>query len=314
MEITILGTGADFPRPERPLTAVALRMDAELTLLDCGEGTQIAWAEQRLALGSLRRVVLTHLHPAQVLGLPGLLARRAQIQGAGPVDLVGPAGTEALLAPLLHGLGLRLPFALRAVELDGPAPGKKQPLPVAWEDDHGTMRWLPLDHEVPCLGLRYEEQPRPGRFDAQAARARGVTPGPDFGRLQAGQPVTAADGTVVQPHEVVGPARPGRVLAYVSDTAPCPALYRLLDGADLAILGGGWLPEHQAVATSLGQLGARDAARICARSRVRRALLAQLPPRLSDARLAEADALAAEHGEGYRTARVGERVVVEGRG
>ena len=310
MEITILGTGADFPRPERPLTAVALRMDAELTLLDCGEGTQLAWAERQLALGSLRRVVLTHLHPAQVLGLPGLLARRAQIQGAGPVDLVGPAGTEALLAPLLIGLGLRLPYALRAVELDGLAPGKKQPLPVAWEDDHGTMRWLPLDHEVPCLGLRYEEHPRPGRFDPEAARARGVTPGPDFGRLQAGQAVSTADGTVVQPHEVVGPARPGRVLAYVSDTAPCPALYRLLADADLAILGGGWLPEHQAVAASHKQLCLRDAARIGARSKLRQALFTQLPPRLPDGQLAEADALAAEHGEAYRTARVGERVKV----
>jgi ribonuclease Z len=314
MEFTLLGTGSDFPRPDRPLTAGVLRMDSALYLLDCGEGTQQRWAEARLNLAGLRVVALTHMHPAQLLGLPGLLARRGQIPEAGPLTIVAPEGTDEVLVPLLLGLGVRLSYELRFVALSGPAPGKKQPLPVAYRDEHLELRWLPVDHTVPCVGFRSVEHPRPGKFSPQAARARGVAPGPDFGALQGGRAVTAPDGSVVQPDEVVGPPRPGRELAWIADAASCPALYRLLRDVDLAVLGGGHLPEHEALATSNKQLTLRDAARICGRSKVQRALLTQLSPRLTPERLEEADALAAEHGEGYRCGRDGERLVIPGRG
>lgn len=313
MEIILLGTGADIPRPERPLTAAALRMGSALYLLDCGEGTQLPYAALHLGLAGLRLVALTHLHLEQVLGLPGLLARRAQIEGAEPLTIVGPQGTQALIVSLLRGLGVRIPYQLRFVELAGPAPGKKAPLPIAYSDEHLEISWLPLDHTVPCAGFRIQEHPRPGKFSPPAARALGVVPGPEFGKLQAGQAVTAPAGTVVQPADVVGPPRPGRVLAYLSDSAPCPALYRVLDSVDLAVLGGGYLPEHQAVAQRKKQLGLRDAARICSRAGVRRALFTQLSPRLPDDRLDQADALAAQHGEHYRPGRGGERVVVAAR-
>ncbi len=306
MELTILGTGADFPRPERPLTTAALRMDSALYLLDCGEGTLQAFAEARLNLASLRVVALTHLHPAQVLGLPGLLARRGQLGGAGPLTIVAPDGAQAWLVPLLLGLGVKLSFELRLVELSGPAPAKKQPLPVVYQDEHLALRWLPLDHTVPCAGFRLEEHPRPGRFDPAEAQARGIAPGPDFGKLRAGQPVTAPDGSVVQPGDVVGPPRSGRTVAWAADSAPCKALYRLLDGVDLAVVGGGWLPEHAEVAASMKQLTAWDAARICSRARVKQALLTQLSPRVSDGRVGELEAVAAE--QGYRCAVAGERV------
>jgi len=314
MEITLLGTGSEFPRPDRPLTAGVLRVDSALYLLDCGEGSLLRWAEARLNLGGLRVVALTHNHPEQLLGLPGLLARRGQLAEAGPLTIVAPEGAQELLVPLLLGLGVRLSFELCFVVLSGPGPGKKKPLPVAYQDDHLELCWLPVDHSVPSVGYRLVEHPRPGKFSPQAARARGIVPGPDFGKLQAGHGVTAPDGSTVQPDEVVGSPRSGRELAWISDTAPCPSLYRLLADVDLAVLGGGHLPEHQALADSKGQLTLHDAARICGRSKVRRALFTQLSPRLAPERLAEADALAAEHGEGYRCGRDGERLVIEGAG
>ena len=38
-----------------------------------------------------------------------------------------------------------------------------------------------------ALGYALVEEPRPGRFDPERARELGVTPGPDFGRLQRGR-------------------------------------------------------------------------------------------------------------------------------
>ncbi len=313
MEIILLGTGADIPRPERPLSSVALRMGAATYLLDCGEGTQLAYAASSVGLGGLRLVAITHLHADQVLGLPGLLARRGQIEGAEPLTIVGPAGLQELIVPLLRAVGTRIPYELRFLELAGELPGKKAPLPVVYRDELIELCWLPLDHAVPTAGFRVVEHPRPGKFSASAARARGLQPGPAFGQLQAGQAVTAPDGTLVQPDQVVGAPRPGRALAYVSDSGPCPALYRLLDQVDLAVLGGGFLPEHQAVARSKKQLALRDAARVCARSSVRRALFTQLSPRIPDERLDHADTLVAEFSEHYRVGRSGERVTVVAR-
>ena len=45
------------------------------------------------------------------------------------------------------------------------------------------------DHGVPALGFAIVEDPRPGVFDPERATALGVTPGPDFGRLQEGETV-----------------------------------------------------------------------------------------------------------------------------
>ena len=307
MDIILLGTGADVPRHERPLTAMGLRMGRAVYLLDCGEGTQLALAAQHVGLGGLRLVAIPHLHAEQFLGLPGLLARRSQVADAGPLTVVGPHGLEALVMPLLRGLAVRVPYELRFVEVGGDAPAKKAPMPVAWADDLLELRTLPLDHTVPTLGFRLVEHPRPGKFSAAAARARGLTPGPDFGRLQAGESVRAPDGSEVLPDDVVGDPRSGRGVAYVSDTAACPGLYRLLDDVDLAVVGGGWLPEYQAVAKAKKQLSLRDAARVCSRAGARRARFTQLSPRLPDERLDEADALVAELHEHYRVGRVGDR-------
>ncbi|ORZ38846.1 beta-lactamase-like protein [Catenaria anguillulae PL171] len=53
----------------------------------------------------------------------------------------------------------------------------------------------------------------PGKFDVQAAKALGLKPGPNFGRLQRGLSVTLDDGRVIQPSDVVGPAKPAQVFS-----------------------------------------------------------------------------------------------------
>lgn len=311
MDCILLGTSGSAPRPDRPLTTVAVRRGGAAYLCDCPEGTQLPYAAHRVGLRTLRVVALTHLHPEQVLGLPGMLARRSQVADAGPLTIVGPVGTKELLVPLLRGLAMRVPYELRFVELSPEdAPSKKAPLPVAYEDEQVTLRWIPLDHGVFCVGYLFEEPPRPGKFSAKAARALGLPPGPLFGKLQAGEAVTAPDGRLVEPDQVLGPPRPGRVLAYASDTAPCRNLYRLLDDVDLAVLGGGYLPDCEDDATRAMRLSLRDAARICGRAKVRRAVLTLLDVRYGDDVLEEGDTLAAGFGDDYRLGRSGERVEI----
>ena len=108
-----------------------------------------------------------------------------------PLTVHGPPGTEGLLEA--HAPGLRPPVAtgFEIVELE---PGQ------AIERDGYEVAPYPVRHRGPALGYALVEDPRPGRFDVETARALGVRPGPAFGRLQRGETV---DG--VTPDQVVGP-------------------------------------------------------------------------------------------------------------
>ena len=103
--------------------------------------------------------------------------------------------------------------------------------------DRGTERLgcLTVDHAIPCLAYRLD-LPRARRFDPERARALGV-PLPLWKRLQGGSAVSY-DGRRVTPDDVLGPARRGLRLAYVTDTRPTPDLPGFVGGADLLVCEG----------------------------------------------------------------------------
>ncbi|GES97863.1 beta-lactamase-like protein [Rhizophagus clarus] len=57
-----------------------------------------------------------------------------------------------------------------------------------------------------CKGPDYK-----GKFDPVAAKVLGLEPGPQYAELVRGNSVTAPNGTVVHPYQVIGPSRPGLV-------------------------------------------------------------------------------------------------------
>lgn len=68
---------------------------------------------------------------------------------------------------------------------------------------------LPLGFQPYPAAVSYfiQAHPLPGKFDVDRARARGVVPGPDFGRLQKGHAVRNKHGATVLPQDVMGPQR-----------------------------------------------------------------------------------------------------------
>jgi ribonuclease Z len=79
---------------------------------------------------------------------------------------------------------------------------------VAYEDDLVRILWGPLKHTTLCLGYRFEEHPRPGKFKTEAAKALGIPYGPLWGKLQRGETVTLDQGEPISPNLVLGPPRP----------------------------------------------------------------------------------------------------------
>lgn len=84
-------------------------------------------------------------------------------------------------------------------------------------DHEWVVQAAPLRNKLPTFGYLLQEADRAGKLYVKRAAALGVEPGEDFSKLKQGQSVPTADGSrIVQPSEVVGPARRGRRVAIIS--------------------------------------------------------------------------------------------------
>ncbi len=247
------GTAGSIPTARRGLPAVLVRRGGHRVLFDCGEGTQRQLVSS-VGLTDLTEVFLTHFHADHWLGLPGLL-KTFDLRGRDrPLAIHGPRGLQELLALALRAAG-RVRFALELIELE---PGD------VLERDGYQIAPVPVDHRGPAFGYVIFEDERPGVFDPQAAIDLGLTPGPEFGRVQRGQTIKG-----VTPTQVMGAPRPGRKLVISGDTMPCETVRVAAYGADVLIHEATFAQEEIERAGETGHSTAAQAARIAEEAEVR---------------------------------------------
>jgi ribonuclease Z len=225
LDVVFLGTAGSMPTARRAPMAVLVRRGGERLLFDCAEGTQRQLLRSSLGLPDLRDVFLTHFHADHYLGLPGMLKTFSLRDREQPLTLHGPPGLHALMASLRRIFG-KLSYEVELVELE---PGDR----LARGDY--AIEAFAVDHGVSGVGYALVEPARPGRFDVEAAERLGIPVGPERGALQRGEAVTLANGTVVEPGQVLGPARPGRKLVISGDTRPALSVREAARRADLLI-------------------------------------------------------------------------------
>lgn len=226
IDLVLLGCGGMTPLPDRWLSSVLVRCRGQLTLLDCGEGTQIPWRRVGWGVRHVGAICLSHTHADHVAGLPGVLHAIANADRTEPLVIFGPAGTGAVVAGL-RTIAPVLPYEVTVTEL---ATGDRVSLPGGL-----TGRVHEGDHALPCLAFRLD-LPRAPRFSPTRARALGI-PLDRWQSLQAGQPVRWAGG-IAEPADVLGPPRPGLAVGYATDTRPISTLPAFLHGVDLLICEG----------------------------------------------------------------------------
>src|SRR5918997_1488765 len=219
LSLFFAGTAGSVPSARRGLPALLIRRGAARILIDCGEGTQRQLVRS-VGLTDLTDVFLTHLHADHWLGLPGMLKSFELRDRERPLTVHGPPGTSAMLERMRPVYGRpRYGLTLRDLEPD-----------EAVRRDDFEIVPISVRHRTPAYGYALVEDERPGRFDAELATHLGVTPGPDFGRLQRGETV---DG--VAPAQVVGEPRRGRRIVVSGDTAPTDAVVVAAHGADVLV-------------------------------------------------------------------------------
>ncbi len=265
------GTAGSVPSARRGLPALLVRRGAERILIDCGEGTQRQLLRS-VGLSDLTDIFITHLHVDHWLGLPGLLQTFNLRDRERPLAIHGPQGLAEVMRSMKRVYG-RLCFDLAVIELEAGEVVRRDTLEI------GAVN---VRHRVLAYGYVLAEDPRPGRFDAELAQSLGVTPGPDFGRLQRGQTVAG-----VHPEQVIGAERPGRKIAISGDTAPCETLAIAAHGADLLIHEATFADDERERARETGHSTAAQAARIALDAEVKMLALTHISARYGGSELRE---------------------------
>ncbi len=288
MIAVFLGTGAGVPTRARNVSSWALRLDelGEVWLFDCGEGTQHQIQKAQLRGGRIRRIFITHLHGDHIFGLPGLLTSLSMYGATGPIDVYGPDGLERFVTAAIDTSRSYLNYELAIHVIDEAGP--------VLDEAAVSVRTAPLNHRVPAFGYRVEEPNRPGRFDAAAAAALGIDRGPDLGRLTRGETIETADGRRIDGSALIGPARPGRSVAYCSDTAYCANSVELAHNASMLIHEATFSAALEDRAAQWGHSTSVTAARVAAEADAEALVLTHFSGRYQRDSLVTVDDLVAE--------------------
>jgi ribonuclease Z len=258
LDLVFLGTAGSMPTAQRGPSAILIRRGGERLLVDCGEGTQRQLLRSNVGLVDLREVFLTHYHADHYLGLPGMMKTFALRGRELPLTVYGPPGLDDLFTALRRVFGkLTYQYELHVV----------RPGDVLERAEYNLVAFA-VTHGVSAVGYALVEAPRPGRFDVPTADALGVPAGPERGALQRGEAVTLADGRVVTPGEVLGPARPGRKVVLAGDTAPSATVADMARGADVLVHEATFLNDEEERARETLHSTALDAATLARKADV----------------------------------------------
>jgi ribonuclease Z len=282
-ELVVLGTASQAPTRYRNHNGYLLRAGGEGFLFDPGEGTQRQMTFHGVAATAITRICVTHLHGDHCLGLPGVIQRLSLDRIRRTVPLYHPASGAAYVDRLR-----------RASIFDDVTDVRPVPIFQARELDRTeelVLRTCPLRHRVDSVGYRIEEAAHVN-FDVDALRERGIR-GPDVGRLRATGSLER-DGRVVR-LEDVSITTPGRVFAFVMDTARCHAAVELARDADLLVCESTFLSDQADLAERYKHLTARQAAEIAAEAGARQLLLTHFSQREPDTARYVADAAPVFH-------------------
>ena len=251
LSVVFLGTGGSVPTARRATACLLARVGGERLLFDCGEGSQ-RQMQRSTGLVQVDEIYLTHYHADHYLGLPGLL-KTYDLQGRErPLRIVGPPGLEG------------------SVRVRSAGSSAGSPTRSSWWSSTRARRFATTATRCAAsrsstgcapTATRWSRTSGRGASTPSAAARLGVEPGPDFGRLQAGEAVRGADGAV-RPEQVMGEPRRGRKVVITGDTAPCEMTRLAAHEAELLVHDGSFADEELERAAETGHSTARQAAEL----------------------------------------------------
>lgn len=275
--VTLLGTSAMIPLPERAETAAVLTCRGRSILFDCGEGTQTAARKAGVSLFKTDVIALTHYHGDHIFGLPGLLQSLNIMGRTETLYITGPGCIEKELKHILALAG-QTAYAVKLL----PVPGDGLSLHAlhrAWPEGAG-LTGFETAHRAVSRGYAFT-LPRAGKFLPEKAKALGI-PVNAWHSLQNGETVRIGENAFT-PEMVLGEARKGLKIVFSGDTAACASLENAAAGADLMLCEATYGEnEQEPLAAEHGHMTFAQAGRLAANAGTERLWLMHYSQMIED--------------------------------
>lgn len=265
INITLLGTSALVPLPNRALTSVQLVCGGHSILFDCGEGTQSAARKANVSLMKTDIIALTHYHGDHIFGLPGLLQTMNMMGRKEILYIIGPKGIEKELEPIIDLAGW-LEYEIKLMEIP-PYGIELNNLTEGWPNG---VKLVPFktEHRVVSQGYKFI-LPRAGKFMPDRAKKFGI-PITLWKILQKGENVKILDKTIF-PEMVLGEPRKGLSVVFSGDTSICETLIQSAKDTDLLICEATYGEnEQEQLAISHGHMNFAQAGQVALKANVKR--------------------------------------------
>ncbi|EMA45292.1 MBL fold metallo-hydrolase [Halococcus saccharolyticus] len=159
MEITVLGTGSPVPTLERAGTSIAIEIDNETLLIDCGPGTTHRCIEHGVHPAEIESLFFTHQHMDHNADFFHFAIASWSL-GRESLTVYGPPGTDRLLAALTDVYREDIDYRTRFYDDDGIED-------IEWIETDGDLTvegedWrasaLPVDHSIETYAYRFDTE------------------------------------------------------------------------------------------------------------------------------------------------------------
>lgn len=252
--IHTLGCGSAKPTPRHQPSCTVVEHRNSLYMVDCGEGAQLAFMRQHLSFAKLRHIFISHLHGDHVLGIPGLISTLALKNLGGDITIhtfeEGAVQLKKMIDFFCGDRSFKLNFNIIT-------PEEK----VILDTKSLTVRTIPLNHRVPCVGFVFEEKPKQRHINPEMTKFHNV-PVVWMKRIKEGEDFVKPDGTIIPNERLTTAADPSFSYAHIADTGYFPELAEKIGPVDYLFHETTYLDDHEADAEKRGHSTARQAARV----------------------------------------------------
>ncbi len=224
--VTILGSSSALPTSHRFPTSQVVRLNEQLFLVDCGEGTQIQLRKYGFKMGRINHIFISHLHGDHIYGLPGLISSLALYGKKGEIHIHAHSDLQSMMEGMMRFMNELTVMTVKYHPLNF----KRNSL--LYEDKKIRISSFPLKHRISCCGFLFEELPSDLHLDKSALEKFEIPVSQRY-NIKGGADLVLDDGTIVPNSEITLPATPPRSYAFCTDTCALTKIVPTVKEVDL---------------------------------------------------------------------------------
>lgn len=121
-KLVLLGTGTPFADPERSGPSLAIVVNDQSYIVDCGPGvvrraSSMSKSFPALAASQLKKLFITHLHTDHTVGYADMIFTPAVLDRNAPLEVYGPKGIKSMTNHLMKAYKKDISVRLKGLEM-----------------------------------------------------------------------------------------------------------------------------------------------------------------------------------------------------